>query len=102
MAFKRFIKDVVLYFDSTAGGGPDEYLCGYEYPNVYTLEVGNPQGSEVIDARWEYAPWQPPPQNIQPPFVDVVDETHVSLACKVGSDVGSERVKVRIISLVSL
>ena len=102
MAFKRFVKDVVLYFDATGGGGPDEYLCGYEYPHVYTLEVGNPQGSEVIDVRWEYAPWQPSPMNIQPPFVDVVDATHVSLACKVVSDVGNERVKVRIISLVSL
>jgi hypothetical protein len=102
MAFKRFVKEVVLYYDSTGGGGPDEYLCGYGRPQVYTLEVGNPQGSQVIDVRWEYAPWQLPPQNINPPFVDVVDDTHVSLACKVSSDVGNERVKVRIISLVSL
>lgn len=99
--FTRIVKNVVIVGAGGSGTGPDEYRCGYEYPEVYTLDAGNQPGTQVLDVRWEYAPHQPPPQYILPSFVDVVDDTHVSLSCQAGDDVSAERVKVRIIIIVA-
>jgi len=100
MPFKRMVKEVYVCFLSACTPGDCE--CGYESPIVHTLDAGNPPGSQVLDARCELAPFQPPPRNILLPFADVVDDTHVSLACKVIEDVTNERVKVRIILIVAL
>ncbi len=99
--FTRIVKNVVIVGAGGTPTGPDEYRCGYEYPEVYTLDAGNQPGTQVLDVRWEYAPGQPPPQSILPPFVDVVDDTHVSLSCQAGDDTSAERVKVRIIIIVA-
>jgi hypothetical protein len=98
--FTRIVKNVVVVGAGGGAGGPDEYRCGYEFPEVYTLDAGNQPGTQVLDVRWEYAPFQPLPEFIQPPFVDVVDDTHISLACKAIDDVSAERVKVRIIIII--
>lgn len=100
MAFKRMVKEVYVCFGAVCR--PGDYECGYEYPIVHTIEAGNPPGSQVVDARCEFEPFQPAPRNILLPFVDVLDDNHVSLACKVIEDVTNERVKVRIILIVAL
>jgi len=61
-----------------------------------TSGAGNAPGSQVLDARWEYAPFQRPEYFV---FVDVVDDTRISLACQSGADTDSYRTKIRIIIL---
>src|SRR3954462_13994328 len=73
--FTRIVKNVVIVGAGGGATGPDEYRCGYEYPEVYTLDAGNQPGPQVLDVRWEYPPFQPLPQYIWPPSVDVVDDT---------------------------
>jgi hypothetical protein len=102
MPFKRIVMTVVIVSPGGGPAGPNEYLCGYGRPLSYTLDVGNPPGSQVLDVRAEWAPLKIPSGYFLLPGVDVVDDSHVSLACQCGDDVVSERAEVRLIILVAL
>jgi hypothetical protein len=103
MPYKRFIRTVTLLGPGLTPTRPDEFRCGYEYPEVYTIEAGNPPGSSVFDVRWELAPGETGlPLEFLPPSVDLADDTHVSLACQCNNDASTARVKIRIVSLAEV
>ena len=80
---------------------PHDYKCGYETPNEYIIDVGNPAGSAAVLVTYEFVPKWYVPKTLNLLAIEVLDDSHLVLDCQSRDDASSERIPIVITVLVA-
>ena len=76
------------------------FPCGNAAPSAYTIDVGNPPGTTLIDARFDLVPPTRRLDIITLIEVDILDDSHLTLSCQDNNDTLRECAPIKIYALI--